>query len=83
MELPVYRELLPLYFPRSAEEEAATAMRVPKDIGNKNGEPVIEERTIRIAQSLSSESGERDLSNAIPPCSEKLFALHRGSSGHG
>jgi len=41
--------LLPLYFPRSHQEELYAAQRLPADVGNENGEPVIAERKIRIA----------------------------------
>jgi len=40
---------MPLYFPRSPQEEAFAASRLPVDIGNADGEPVIAERQIRIA----------------------------------
>lgn len=44
-----YQQLLPLYFPRSAEEEAFAARALPAAIGDELGEPIIPERTIRIA----------------------------------
>jgi len=40
---------LPLYFPRSPQEELYAAQRLPADVGNDDGEPVIAERKIRIA----------------------------------
>ncbi|XP_025098493.1 protein GDAP2 homolog [Pomacea canaliculata] len=46
--LEVYRRLLPLYFPRSIKEEEESIPKLPKDIGNEDGEPIIEERQIRI-----------------------------------
>jgi hypothetical protein len=45
----IYLELLPLYFPRSAEEEAMAEKLLPEDTGNEWGETVMEERKIRIA----------------------------------
>lgn len=39
---------MPLYFPRSSAEEAYAARRLPRDIGNEVGEPIIAERQIRI-----------------------------------
>jgi len=42
---------LPLYFPRSPQEELYAAQRLPLDVGNEDGEPVIAERKIRIAAS--------------------------------
>ena len=44
----VYKRLLPLYFPRCIREEEESISRLPKDLGNENGEPVIQERQIRI-----------------------------------
>ena len=44
----VYKSLLPLYFPRSIREEEESISRLPKDLGNEDGEPVIKERQIRI-----------------------------------
>ncbi|XP_004365513.1 ganglioside-induced differentiation-associated protein 2 [Capsaspora owczarzaki ATCC 30864] len=43
-----YDPLMPLYFPRSIEEEQAAISQLPADTGNEFGEPVIEERKIRI-----------------------------------
>jgi hypothetical protein len=45
----IYLELLPLYFPRSAQEEMYATMQLPEDTGNEWGESVIAERQIRIA----------------------------------
>lgn len=47
---PTYRKLLPLYYPRSEEEERASLPLIPADIGNSEGEPVVPERQIRIAE---------------------------------
>lgn len=47
-EYLVYESLLPLYFPRDETEEADAASLLPQDIGNEWGEPVEEERKIRI-----------------------------------
>lgn len=43
-----YNSLLPLYFPRSPQEEEDAIHRLPKDIGNEMGEPIIPERQIKI-----------------------------------
>jgi hypothetical protein len=40
--------LLPLYFPRSIKEEEESIGKLPKDLGNEDGEPFIQERQIRI-----------------------------------
>ena len=45
---PFYSNVMPFYFPRSAEEEAYAAKALPAALGNEYGEPVIAERTIRI-----------------------------------
>ncbi|XP_064167730.1 ganglioside-induced differentiation-associated protein 2 [Anguilla rostrata] len=50
VEEPVYRKLLPLYYPRSEEEERASLPLLPGDIGNAEGEPVVPERQIRITE---------------------------------
>lgn len=47
---PVYKKLLPLYYPRSEEEEKACIHLIPADIGNSEGEPIIPERQIRITE---------------------------------
>eukprot|EP00128_Syssomonas_multiformis_P006161 Colp12_sorted_trinity150504_noHs@6373 len=44
----VYEQLLPLYFPRCFEEEQWAIDELPSDTGNEDGEPIIEERQIRI-----------------------------------
>ncbi len=49
MTEPAHRSLLPLYFPRNKNEEAYAACNLPADTGSaETGEPVIEERKIRI-----------------------------------
>lgn len=50
IEEPVYRKLLPLYYPRSVAEERCSLPLLPADIGNSEGEPVVPERQIRIAE---------------------------------
>nr|KAG5694500.1 hypothetical protein BaRGS_014231 [Batillaria attramentaria] len=46
--MEIYRQILPLYFPRSIKEEEEAMSLLPEDIGNEDGEPVIQERQIRI-----------------------------------
>ncbi|NXO83731.1 GDAP2 protein, partial [Sitta europaea] len=69
LEEATYQKLLPLYFPRSLEEEAQSLPYLPADIGNAEGEPVVPERQIRITEKpgvpddASDEEGlEADLS---------------------
>ncbi|KAM4699282.1 ganglioside-induced differentiation-associated protein 2 [Discoglossus pictus] len=45
-----YRRLLPIYFPRSLEEERLSLPHIPPDIGNAEGEPIVPERQIRIIE---------------------------------
>eukprot|EP01028_Stygiella_incarcerata_P001263 TRINITY_DN1203_c1_g2_i4.p1 TRINITY_DN1203_c1_g2~~TRINITY_DN1203_c1_g2_i4.p1 ORF type:complete len:509 (-),score=128.13 TRINITY_DN1203_c1_g2_i4:154-1680(-) len=48
-EVSVAKRLLPLYFPRTEEEELIARSLLPEDIGNKFGESVVKERKIRIS----------------------------------
>ncbi|XP_048396911.1 ganglioside-induced differentiation-associated protein 2 isoform X2 [Stegostoma tigrinum] len=48
LEEATYVRLMPLYFPRSLEEEKRSLPFLPADVGNAEGEPVIAERQIRI-----------------------------------
>ena len=57
----IYLELLPLYFPRSVEEEIMAEKLLPDETGNEWGETVMEERKIRIA------AGPGDSSPLIAP----------------
>ncbi|KAM9173541.1 ganglioside-induced differentiation-associated protein 2 isoform 1-T2 [Pangshura tecta] len=50
LEKATYEKLLPLYFPRSLEEECHSLPCLPADIGNSEGEPVVPERQIRISE---------------------------------
>lgn len=40
--------LLPLYFPRDKHEEEVALSKLPVDVGDENGETIIDERKIRI-----------------------------------
>ncbi|MED6187880.1 hypothetical protein PIB30_080710, partial [Stylosanthes scabra] len=44
----IYKRLLPLYFPRDKNEEQVALSKLPADVGDENGETVIDERKIRI-----------------------------------
>ncbi|KAI8536675.1 hypothetical protein RHMOL_Rhmol10G0275400 [Rhododendron molle] len=44
----IYKRLLPLYFPRDEHEEEVAISKLPADVGDENGETVIDERKIRI-----------------------------------
>lgn len=47
-EVSLFRETMPLYFPRSPEEEKFAVEHLPQDIGNAFGETEVEERKIRL-----------------------------------
>lgn len=40
--------MLPLYFPRDRLEEEVAISKLPADVGDENGETIIDERKIRI-----------------------------------
>lgn len=63
---PTYRKLLPLYYPRSGAEEKASLPLIPADIGNSEGEPVVPERQIRIAEKPGVLEG-KSFSDKVPP----------------
>ncbi|KAK6931304.1 CRAL-TRIO lipid binding domain [Dillenia turbinata] len=44
----IYKRLLPLYFPRDKHEEEVASLKLPADVGDENGETIIDERKIRI-----------------------------------
>ncbi|XP_077223702.1 appr-1-p processing enzyme family protein [Tasmannia lanceolata] len=44
----IYKRLLPLYFPRDKHEEEVAVSKLPADVGDENGETIIDERKIRI-----------------------------------
>jgi hypothetical protein len=48
-EADAYEAVAPLYFPRSEAEQHWARPRLPADLGDANGEPVVEERRIPIA----------------------------------
>ncbi|CAJ1931959.1 unnamed protein product [Sphenostylis stenocarpa] len=48
VDTEIYKRLLPLYFPRDKQEELMALARLPADVGDENGETVIDERKIRI-----------------------------------
>jgi BRCT domain type II-containing protein len=48
VDYSVYRQLMPLYFPRTDAEHAEAVARLPLDCGDEWGETMVEERKIRI-----------------------------------
>jgi len=63
----IYADLLPLYFPRSEEEQKLVLEFVPADIGNEIGETVIEDRKIRVGGLIAPESGHVAPKFQMPP----------------
>ncbi|XP_075994683.1 ganglioside-induced differentiation-associated protein 2 [Genypterus blacodes] len=80
-EEPVYRKLLPLYYPRSEEEEKSFLPLIPADIGNSEGEPIVPERQIRIAEKpgiLEGDSEEDSLDSDLGQVGNHAFARMEG-----
>ncbi|XP_019963323.1 ganglioside-induced differentiation-associated protein 2 [Paralichthys olivaceus] len=80
-EEPVFKKLLPLYYPRSEEEEKTSLPLIPADIGNSEGEPVVPERQIRIAEkpgSLEDDSEEENLESDLGQVGNHAFARMEG-----
>ncbi|NXS51619.1 GDAP2 protein, partial [Brachypteracias leptosomus] len=76
-----YQKLLPLYFPRSLEEEMQSLPYLPADIGNAEGEPVVPERQIRIAEKPGvpdDASDEEDLEADLSFIGSHAFARMEG-----
>ncbi|KAG6599043.1 Protein GDAP2-like protein, partial [Cucurbita argyrosperma subsp. sororia] len=48
VDTEIYKRLLPLYFPRDKHEEEVALSKLPADVGDENGETIIDERKIRI-----------------------------------
>uniref|UniRef100_A0A4W4F570 Macro domain-containing protein n=1 Tax=Electrophorus electricus TaxID=8005 RepID=A0A4W4F570_ELEEL len=84
VEEAVYRKLLPLYYPRSRAEELSSLPLLPADVGNREGEPVVPERQIRITEkpgSLPGESNDREgsgLGLGLGPVGSHAFARMEG-----
>lgn len=69
----IYRKVLPLYFPRNEAEEQFCIDELPENIGNEMGEPVIEEREIRISEKpIKSRDSSEDI-NSLRDCDENIF----------
>ncbi|XP_033843316.1 ganglioside-induced differentiation-associated protein 2 [Periophthalmus magnuspinnatus] len=79
----VYRKLLPLYYPRSEDEERVFLPLIPADIGNSEGEPVVPERQIRITEKPGtleedSEDDEESLEVDLGQVGTHAFARMEG-----
>uniref|UniRef100_A0AAV2K2A5 Macro domain-containing protein n=1 Tax=Knipowitschia caucasica TaxID=637954 RepID=A0AAV2K2A5_KNICA len=64
-EEAVFRKLLPMYYPRSEEEERVFLPMIPADIGNSEGEPVVPERQIRIAEKPGTLEEDSDTEESL------------------
>ena len=65
----IYDKVLPLYFPRTPEEEEYARENLPEDVGNEDGETVIKERKIRINSFPIAPSASRQLFDNKAPVS--------------
>lgn len=69
----IYRKIMPLYFPRHESEEQFSIDFLPQNIGNEMGEPVIEEREIRISDKpIKSKEKDEDDGEA-DECDENII----------
>jgi hypothetical protein len=48
IDIGIYEVLLPLYFPRSTQEEETALWQLPTSVGGSDGEPLLPDRQIRI-----------------------------------
>lgn len=48
IDIGIYEVLLPLYFPRSLQEEETALWQLPASVGGPDGEPLLPDRQIRI-----------------------------------
>lgn len=81
LEEPVFKKLLPLYYPRSEVEERICLPLIPADIGNSEGEPVVPERQIRITEkpgSLEDGCEEESLESDLDQVGNHAFARMEG-----
>lgn len=59
-ELSAYQAAMPLYFPRSPEEEEWAASRLPSDVGGEFGQPLRPGRGVTVAGRLAPEGASGD-----------------------
>lgn len=48
IDVGIYEVLLPLYFPRSLQEQEMALWQLPASVGGPDGEPLLPDRQIRI-----------------------------------
>ncbi|GAY36761.1 hypothetical protein CUMW_024350 [Citrus unshiu] len=64
----IYKRLLPLYFPRDKHEEEVAISKLPADVGDENGETIIDERKIRIKPLPKKNIPKPPKAPVEPPC---------------
>ncbi|XP_002733856.2 protein GDAP2 homolog [Saccoglossus kowalevskii] len=80
----IYKQQLPVYFPRSKEEERWAFDKIPEDIGNEDGEPIIKERQIRIMTNPArpDEDEDEDDGYLLPDAHEDMEVEISGVGKH-
>ncbi|KAH9774108.1 Macro domain-containing protein [Citrus sinensis] len=71
--------LLPLYFPRDKHEEEVAISKLPADVGDENGETIIDERKIRIKPLPKKNIPKPPKAPVEPPVSD-VGLIRRNSS---
>lgn len=75
----IYKRLLPLYFPRDKHEEEVAISKLPADVGDENGETIIDERKIRI-KPLPKKNIPRPPKAPVEPPVSDVGLIRRNSS---
>lgn len=75
----IYKRLLPLYFPRDKHEEEVAISKLPADVGDENGETIIDERKIRIKPLPKKNIPKPPKAPVEPPVSD-VGLIRRNSS---
>ncbi|XP_043724941.1 protein GDAP2 homolog isoform X2 [Telopea speciosissima] len=78
----IYKRLLPLYFPRDRHEEEVAVLKLPADVGDENGETILDERKIRIKPLpvVTSSAPKPTTDVADLPVSDLGLTMRRNSS---
>ncbi|CAL9146853.1 unnamed protein product [Musa hybrid cultivar] len=78
----IYKRLLPLYFPRDKLEEEIAVSKLPADVGDENGETIIDERKIRIKPlpAVSASTPKSSTASLDLPVSDVGLTLRRKNS---
>lgn len=71
--------MLPLYFPRDTHEEEIAISKLPADVGDENGETIIDERKIRIKPLPKKNIPKPPESQADLPVSDVGLARRSGN----